>query len=261
MTAREDDDIELPPEPAKAARRLGQEPLRPLLPKRFYTGVTVEAASGGFAVLLDGHPVKTPAKDRLCLPRRAFADLVASEWRAQGERIDPATMPVTRLANTTIDAVIPQLAEVRADIVAFAGNDALCYRAGEPERLAAREAESWDPILAWAASALGADLQTCRGIVHTTQPDSALAAVARDLAGRDAWQIAPMHVITSLTGSAILALAIAHRRLDAAGAWAAAHIDEDWQIEQWGADEEARLRRQGRWHDMRAAVLTLETVL
>ena len=232
---------------------LGKESLRPPLPKRFYTTAGVGEVAGGYGLLLDGRGVKTPRKSPLVLPSRQLAEAIAAEWAAQGERIDPATMPLTRLANTTIDAVAAARAEVAADIVAFAGTDALCYRAETTDPVAEQEAPAWDPVLDWAAKTLGARFAVQQGIAHVAQPPAALAAIAKAVDAYDVWQLSALHVMTTLTGSAVLALAVAGRHLTVDAAWAIAHVDEDWQISRWGTDEEAQLRRAYRWAEMAAA--------
>jgi chaperone required for assembly of F1-ATPase len=194
----------------------------------------------------------------LALPTRALAEAVAAEWEAQGERIDPATMPLTRLANSTIDGVIARQAEVRAEIVKYAGSDLLCYRAEGPEELIRRQAETWDPVLAWARAALGADFNVSQGVMPAAQPDAATEAVARALQPHGPFALAAIHVMTTLMGSALLALAHAHGHLSAEAAWVAAHVDEDWQISQWGEDAEAKARRDRRWAEMQAASRLLE---
>jgi chaperone required for assembly of F1-ATPase len=229
----------------------GSEPPH-ALPKRVYKAAAVAEWEEGFRVLLDGHPARTPRKAELVLPTRALAEAVAAEWEAQGERIDPATMPLTRLVNTASDGVAGREAEVRADIVAYACSDLLCYRA-EGGELARRQRSVWDPILAWATETLGAHLVVVEGIMPVAQSETARASVARALERYDALALTTLHVVTTLTGSALLALAHAHGRLSAEAAWAAAHIDEDWQVEQWGKDAEAGARRQLRWQEMQAA--------
>lgn len=238
---------------------LGRETKAPLA-KVFYTSAAAAKVSDGYAVHLDGRPIKTPNKTALVVPTRALAEDIAAEWQAQTTVIDPTTMPLTRLANTTLDAVIANLAAVRGDIVDFSGSDALCYRAEGPAALVERQAAHWDPLLAWSAHHLGAQLHVLNGISHAKQPQAAMAAVERSVAGFTAWQIAPLHVMTTITGSAIIALALAHRAIDLPTAWTAAHIDEDWQIATWGQDAEAVLRRQQRFVDMTAAYRMLATV-
>ncbi len=242
-------------------RRAQIQMLKPL-PKRFYTVVTVGPADGGgHAVLLDGRAVRTPAKNLLSVPTAAAAALLAAEWEAQTEVIDPATMPVTRLANTAIDGVAKDIRAVFEDILKFAGTDLICYRAAEPEGLVARQAERWDPILAWAAESRGARFILAEGIVHQQQPRAAINAYAEVLrAYATPLGLACLHTITTLTGSALLALAFAERRLSAEDAWTLAHLDEDWQIEHWGTDEEAFQRRENRWKDMAAATATLDAL-
>ena len=208
---------------------------------------------GGYRVLLDGRPARTPAKALLALPTRVLAEAVAAEWGVQREHIDPAAMPLTRLANSAIDGVRGRAAEVRADIVKYAGSDLLCYRATEPEELVRRQAGLWDPVLAWGREALGARLEVAEGLMPMTQPQAAQRAVASALDDQDAFALAALHVMTTLTGSALLALAHAHEHLTAEQAWTAAHVDEDWQIGKWGADAEAAARRQRRWFEMQAA--------
>jgi chaperone required for assembly of F1-ATPase len=232
---------------------LGKESLRPPLPKRFYKTAEVAATSDGFALLLDGRGVKTPKKTPLILPSEGLAGAIAAEWMAQGERIDPATMPLTRLANTTIDAVTDARAEVAADIVAFAGTDALCYRAEPDDPVFDQQAPAWDPVLAWAGDVLGARFIVQQGIRHVAQSDDTLAAVAKAVDGYGVWPLAALHVMTTLTGSAVLALAVARGHLTVAAAWTLAHVDEDWQMSRWGTDDEAQARRQYRWGEMQAA--------
>jgi chaperone required for assembly of F1-ATPase len=222
-------------------------------PKRFYKSASVSGDAPPFEVLLDGKPVRTPARRAMALPSRALAEAVAAEWQAQGKQIDPACMPLTRLVNSAIDGVAGREAEVRADIAKYAAGDLICYRAGQPRELAQRQAEAWDPILTWARQALGARLIAGEGVVPVEQPEEARAAIAAALARLDPFALAAHHVMTTLTGSALLALAHAGGRLTAEEAWAAAHIDEDWQISQWGEDAEAKARRDRRWTEMQSA--------
>lgn len=242
-------------------RRAQIQMLKPL-PKRFYTTVTTAPAEdGGYAVQLDGRSVRTPAKLPLTVPTARVADLLAEEWEAQKEEINPATMPITRLANTALDGVAKDIRGVFDDILKFAGTDMLCYRAAEPEGLVARQTERWDPILAWAAEKLGARFILAQGIVHQEQPAAAINAYAGALrAYATPLGLACLHTITSLTGSALLAIAFAEKRITAEEAWELAHLDEDWQIEHWGTDEEAFQRREHRWQDMLAATRTLDAL-
>jgi len=241
-------------------RRAQIQMLKPL-PKRFYTEVSIGPTSGGHAILLDGRPVRTPAKQALEVPTLKAAELLAAEWQTQKETIDPATMPVTRLANTAIDGVARDSRAVFDDILNFAGTDLLCYRASEPEGLVARQSERWDPIISWAAEKHGAHFILVQGIVHQAQPRQAIDAFAEALgAYATPLGLACLHTITTLTGSALLALAFAEKRLSAEETWALAHLDEDWQIEHWGTDEEAFQRRENRWREMQAATATLDAL-
>ena len=227
------------------------------LPKRFYTKVAIRDEGGGASLLLDGKPVRTPGKAPLVLPNRKLAEAVAEEWRAQGERIDPTTMPLTKLANSAIDGVRGREEAVVDDIMAHAGSDLLCYRAEGPDGLVAAQGGHWDPVLAWAKSALQAPLVLRQGIARVAQPDSSLARIKQELKGLDAFSLAALHVMTQLTGSALLALAVALRRLTPEEAWKAAHVDEDWQISQWGEDADAAARRKNRRCDFDASARLL----
>ena len=238
------------PDPVRRAQIQMKAPL----PKRFYKDVTVGEASGEHAILLDGRSVKTPAKRPLTLPTRAAAERVAAEWDAQKEVIDPAGMPLTRLVNSALDGVASELDAVFDDIVKYAGTDLLCYRADAPQSLVAAQAAKWNPVLYWAAEDLGARFILAEGVIHQEQPAAAIEAFSNALARyRSALEIAALHTITTLTGSALLALAFAEGRLTEEEAWHAAHADEDWNIEQWGSDAEAEARRAARWIEMKAA--------
>lgn len=233
------------------------------LPKRFYKEARVDAvtAPGGgsaYRILLDGRPLRTPAKAELQLATRPLAEAVAAEWQAQGTHVDPATMPLTRLANSTIDGVAARRAEVIEEIVRYAMNDLLYYRTDQPETLVRLQAEAWDPVLDWAQTQFAVPLATSVGITHVAQPKSLAVAVETWLAGRQAIELAALHVITTLTGSALMALAHAHARLDAAALWKAAHVDEDFQISHWGWDAEAEARRKVREADFLASTEVLE---
>jgi chaperone required for assembly of F1-ATPase len=238
--------------------RAAQRQMRPGLPMRFYAEVTVAERPGGDALLLDGKPLITPGRAELLLPAAGLAHAVAQEWRAQGERIDPESMPLTRLANSAIDGVRGREAEVAADIARYAASDLLCYRAGYPEELAARQREHWDPVLDWLAEAHGCRLVVATGVMHVAQPEDAVARIARLIGQRSAFPLAALHSLTTLTGSVLLALAHAERRLALEATWAAAHVDEDWQIAQWGKDLEAAERRRRRKSELAAASRMLE---
>ena len=240
-----------PLDPVEAARRN----MRPNLRKRFYTSAA--AGEGApFPVLLDGRAVKTPAGGALAAPTRALAEAIAAEWDAQGERIDPATMPLTRLANAIIDGVAREPQPVIDEIAKYLGSDLVCYRADTPEGLVAKQAQHWDPIVTWARDTLGARFILSEGVVFVAQPEGAVAA-ARAAIPSDPWRLGAAHVVTTLTGSALLALALAAGRLDAEAAWNAANVDEDWNMAQWGRDALALERRAVRFADMQAATTVL----
>jgi len=245
------------PDPVRRA----QIQMKTHLPKRFYKEASVAAVEEGFAVHLDGKPVRTPGKALLVLPTEKAAELVAGEFAAQGETIDPVTMPVLRLVNTAIDGVASDPQAVLEDVLRFASSDLTCYRADAPQGLVERQNQHWDPVIDWARSALGARFNLAEGIIHVEQPREGIAVLGAHLAQRaEPLRLAAIHVMTSLTGSALLALAVDHGALDGETAWAAGHVDEDWQIEQWGQDAEAVARRSARKRDMMAAVSLLEAL-
>jgi len=237
-----------PLDPEEAVRRTMRTPRR----KRFYAHAGVTETTGGFAITLDDKPIRTPSGRQVVAPTRQIADAIAAEWEAQIETIDPLSMPFTRFANSVVDAVVDRVDAVIEDAAKYFQSDLLFYRAGHPEALVAREAELWDPVLFWAADALGAHFILAEGIVHVRQPDSAVAAARAALPG-DPWSIAALHVVTTLTGSALLALALLRGVLDPDQVWATAHVDEDWNMEKWGVDDEVAARRAVRLVDFRAA--------
>lgn len=242
------------PDPVRAARTGA----KPALPRRFYQEAGFAPAEGGFRLTLDGRPANTPARNPLLLPTETLARAVATEWNAQDTAIDPATMPLTRLANTSIDGVAPRREAVADDLCAYAQTDLLAYRAAEPERLVAAQAAAWDPLLDWAYDAFGARLILSEGVMHVTQPPLAVQALS-DAVRRvdDPFRLAALHTLTTLSGSLILALAVLHGRLDPADAWEAAHVDETYQADVWGRDEEAEARLAARRAEFDAAALTL----
>ncbi|HLZ00839.1 MAG TPA: ATP12 family protein [Bradyrhizobium sp.] len=244
-----------PLDPQEAVRRATRAPQR----KRFYATTAMIETDGGFAVALDGKPIKTPSGKIVAVPKRAMAEAMMAEWDAQKETIDPLTMPMTRFANSVVDAVVERVGVVRDDIAKYFHSDLLFYRAGHPEALVAREAQHWDPVLFWAADALGAHFILAQGIMHVHQPEQAVAAARNALPG-DPWSVAALHVVTTLTGSALLALALHEGARDPAEIWAAAHVDEDFNAEQWGEDEEVSARRAMRKLDFEAAVAILQAL-
>ncbi|WP_309665493.1 ATP12 family protein [Tabrizicola sp.] len=207
--------------------------------KRFWANATAEPCAGGFTVRLDARPVRTPAKAALVLPTRAMAQAIADEWDAQTGKVDPRTMPCTRAANSVIDKVAVQFDEVVDMLAAYGGTDLLCYRATGPDDLVARQAVGWDPLLDWAAQRLGAPLNVTAGLIHIAQPDSSLTALHALVACLTPFQLAAFHDLVAISGSLVLALAVTHRHLAADKAWTLSRIDELWQAELWGTDEDA----------------------
>lgn len=207
--------------------------------RRFWTDVSVRKEGDGFAVLLDTRLVHTPLKTPLILPTEALALAVGAEWQAQVGTVNPATMPFTRTANSAIDTVISGRRQVVEILVAYGGTDLLCYRATGPAALLGRQAESWDPLLDWCATALAAPLRKTVGVMHVAQPLASLTRLAAIVEALSPFQLAAFHELVALSGSLVLALAVARGHLSAEAAWALSRIDEDWQIEEWGNDEEA----------------------
>jgi chaperone required for assembly of F1-ATPase len=239
--------------PINAARRVA----RPVLPRRFYAQASAAKEADAYAVRLDGKAVRTPARRILAAPTLALAEAIATEWQAQREAIDPATMPLTRLANAIIDGVADRAGPVADEIAKYAASDLLFYRAATPSALMERQRRHWDPIVAWAAEVLGARFAIREGVIHVAQPDEALAAISAAIPV-EPWSLGALHAATTLMGSALLALALAHRRLAVEEAWHAAHVDEDWNMEQWGRDTLALERRAKRFAELNAAATVLD---
>lgn len=244
-----------PLDPHEAVRRTTRGPQR----KRFYRTAGFAETADGFVLRLDDKPVHTPSRKLLTAPCRAIAAAMAAEWQGQTDTIDPTTMPLTRLANSVIDAVVARADAVRDDVARYFESDLLFYRASYPAALVQREAEQWDPVLFWAAERFGAHFILTEGIVHVRQPEPAIAA-AKAALPTEAWAIAAAHVATTLTGSALLTLALIHGLRDADQVWVAAHVDEDWNSAQWGVDAEVAARRAARLVDFRAAAMVLRTL-
>jgi chaperone required for assembly of F1-ATPase len=261
LTARILDAIEPGSAPPIDPVTLARRDLQKALPRRFYKEATTEARDGGFALLLDGRPARTPAKNLLAVPTRALGEALAVEWARQVEIIDPADMPLTRIVNSAIDGVAQNIAATSAEIVKYAGSDLVCYRAGEPQALVSAQSATWDPYLGFARERLGARLVCAEGVMFIEQPEPALNAI-RDALDRllppgpaAAFRAAALHVMTTLTGSTVIALALAHGAVEPSSAWAAAHVDEDFQMEFWGPDDEALERKARRWREMEAAAV------
>jgi chaperone required for assembly of F1-ATPase len=242
---------------AENSMEVARRAARPILRKRFYDHASTAPEGELYAVRLDDKPVRTPAGRLLAAPARALAEALAAEWEAQREMIDPAKMPLTRLANSIIDGVSERPAPVADEVARYLASDLICYRAGSPRGLVERQRRYWDPIFEWARDVLGARLLLAEGVMHVTQPESALSAACAAIPS-DPWRLGALHSVTTLTGSALLALALAQGRITADEAWTAAHVDEDWNMEQWGRDELALERRAYRHAELQAAATILQ---
>ncbi|MDE3116532.1 MAG: ATPase [Pseudomonadota bacterium] len=210
--------------------------------KRFYKDVSVGGREGGFAVLLDGKPLKTPSRSAYAVPLRALAEAVAEEWRGQGEQIDPDTMPITRLVNTAMERVPASRVPVAEQVLTIGRSDLLCYRADTAPELAVRQAAAWDPLLGWLAARYGARLKTGQGIAFIDQPTEALAALSQAIRLLDDFALTGLSAAAAILGSLVLALALSEGRIDAAEAMRLATLDEAFQSERWGVDAEAQAR-------------------
>lgn len=208
-------------------------------PKRFWKATAVVPEDGGFAVRLDDRRVMTPAKQGLIVPTEALAQLIAAEWEAQTGLVNPETMPVTRMANSALDKVAPQYDVVATGLAAYGETDHLCYRAVEPPVLTARQADAWDPLLDWSATMLNAPLRTTAGVIPVPQDPASLAQLHRHICDLGPFRMAAFHDLVALSGSLILAFAVARGRLTQQDGWSTSRIDEDWQISLWGEDDEA----------------------
>ena len=259
MTRALDDDLlphhGEPIDPVAMARK----DLKTSLPKRFWKEVSLGPhEEGAFALLLDGRPARTPARRVLAFENHALAELLRQEWADVGAVIDPAHMPLTRLVNSGLDGVSQQIEAVQQDAARYAATDLLCYRAEHPEKLVLRQRASWDPLLAWVNERYGVQLVTGAGVMFVTQaPDTILRLQQAVQAIAQPLPLAAFHALTTLTGSLVLALALAERASSLAEIWALAHLDEDFQMEIWGQDEEALARRIQRFYEAQAAASLL----
>ena len=228
------------------------------LRKRFYKQATVFSNTDKINIHLDGKPIKTPGVETLTVPNIHVGELVADEWNRQETKIDPQTMPVTRLINTSIDGVSKDMRPVKDDIIQFAGSDLLCYRADNPDGLVTNQQKMWDPLIEWAESSLGAAFSVQIGIMHVSQPNECIAAFSEHVNQIESPALlTALHSLTAISGSAIIALAIYKDEIDFVYGWNAAHVDEDWQISQWGEDSDAQAFRAVRKLEFEAAVQLL----
>jgi chaperone required for assembly of F1-ATPase len=227
--------------------------------KRFWKTVEIaEAEAGGWQVLLDTKPVRTPARHPCAVPSRAMAERIAAEWDAQDEAVNPLSMPVTRAASTCLDRVAPEMEAVRQIVASYGETDLLCYRAPHPQELIARQAEGWDPWLAWAAATYGARLKTGSGVMHIAQDADAILALSTAVNGYDPWRLTALSELVTISGSLVLGLAVADEALDAADGWSLSRIDEQWNIDEWGEDAEAAAQAAKRRTDFLSAAGLLD---
>jgi chaperone required for assembly of F1-ATPase len=221
--------------------------------KRFDKKAAAREAEGGHDIALDDRPVRTPAKNALVVPTPALAQAIADEWNAQGEKVEPRSMPLTGLANAAIDRVGPDHEGFVRGLTVYGETDLLCYRADGPDGLVARQAAHWDPLLAWARARYEADFAVALGIVHKAQPDETVERLRAAVEARDGFALAALSPLVTISGSLIIALALAEGAVDLEGAWSAATVDETWQAEHWGEDTEEAKRLAARRIDFDAA--------
>ena len=226
--------------------------------KRFWKAVTVEPEDEGFAIRLDGRPVKTPARAALVVPTEALAQAIAEEWRAVGETIDPRAMPLTGLANAAIDRVAPERQAFADGLARYAEADLACYRAEGPRELVGRQEQHWDSLLGWARRRFDVDFATTSGLMHVAQPQATVERLAHAVAALDAFRLAGLSPLVTIGGSLVAALAVLERVMPAEQAWDAVSVDERWQLQQWGSDAEAEVALANRRRDFLAAARFLE---
>lgn len=224
--------------------------------RRFYKDAEVGPPGGngeGLGIFLDGRPVRTPGRAVLALPNLRLAEAIADEWNAQGETVEPRAMKLTGLANAAIDRVAPDPAAFARGLAAYGESDLLYYRVEGPAPLVARQAERWDPILAWARQAYDVELKLALGVVHLPQPPETLARLGAAVAARDPFELAGLSPLVTISSSLLIALALAEGAIGLEAAWAAAVLDEQWQAEKWGEDSEAAKALAARRADFAAA--------
>ncbi|WP_455475239.1 ATP12 family chaperone protein [Bartonella sp. B17] len=239
-----------------------QKLLHKRLPKRFYKEVKIVCEEEKFSILLDKIPVKTPARRHFVVPTEAFAALVAQEFENQKEVIDPEKMPITRIVNTVIDGIADDMQAVFEDLLRFVACDMIFYRAQTPKELVQRQCEQWDPLLDWAEEKLGSRFNLTEGLMHVEQPQEAIQAVSNYLRKIESpYILAVLHTMTTLTGSALIALAVFAKKIDPDHAWNIAHLDENWVMEQWSADKEAMERLAYKKAEFNAAATIIKACL
>ena len=226
--------------------------------KRFWKDVTVEPGKEGWAVKLDGRPVKTPARAALAVPSEVLAEAIAEEWRAVDETIDPRAMPLTGLANAAIDRIAPDPRAFASKLAEYAEGDLACYRAEGPSALVARQETSWDPLLAWARRRYDVDFVTTFGLMHVAQPPATVERLSHAVAALDPFRLAGLSPLVTIGGSLVAALAVLENAITPEEAWEAVSVDDRWQFEQWGADAEAQTAMENRRRDFLAAARFLD---
>ena len=226
--------------------------------KRFWKDADVHAEGEGWSIRLDGRPVRTPARETLTVPARALADAIADEWRSAGETVDPRAMPLTGTANAAIDRVAPEREGFAGGLARYAEADLACYRSDWPPELVERQAEAWDPLLAWARRRYDVDFATTSGLIHVPQPQATIEQLAHAVAALDPYRLAALSPLVTIGGSLVAALALLEKAITPDEAWNAVSIDERWQLEQWGADSEAQLALDNRQRDFMSATRFLD---
>jgi chaperone required for assembly of F1-ATPase len=228
--------------------------------KRFWKEATTIEAGGGFGLLLDGKPLKTPARAELVVPTAALAEAIAAEWNASGETVDPGQMPLTGLANAAIDRAGKDPQGFAASIACYAENDLTCYRAEGPTALVERQAEAWDALLGWARRRYDVDFATCSGVIHVAQPAETLRKLGHAVAVLEPFRLAGLSPLVTIGGSLIAGLAVLEEAIPGDAAWEAVSLDERWQLEQWGSDAEAEAALDARRRDFLAAARFVEAL-
>ena len=228
--------------------------------KRFWKEVGIERAGEGWAIRLDGRPVKTPARAPLEVPTDALAEAVAEEWREVSERIDPRTMPLTGLANAAIDRVAPARETFAKGLANYAEADLACYRSEGPSALVEREEREWDKLLGWARRRFDVDFVTTSGLMHVAQPAATVERLSHAVAALDPFRLAGLSPLVTVGGSLVAALAVLEKAMTPEEAWDAVSVDDSWQIEQWGADAEAEAALANRRRDFMAAARFLDLI-
>jgi len=226
--------------------------------KRFWKSAAVVGLDGGYAVELDGRPVKTPARAELAVPTSALAEAIAAEWNGSADEVDPRAMPLTGLANAAIDRVAADKDAFAADLARYGESDLTCYRAEGPETLVKRQAESWDALLGWARRRYDVDFATCSGVMHVTQPEETVRKLGHAVASLDSFHLAGLAPLVTIGGSLVAGLAVLEKMMPASEAWEAVSLDDRWQMEQWGADAEAEEALDARRRDFLAGARFLE---